>query len=246
MSNCVSSFVTCAAIARRVLRSADVRRRVAHRGVCLTAAALLFAGTTAGAQTASGERAEQPAAANEGEAAPAQDAAKAKVAAPAQEAPPPPPPRPWPPRYAERRFDENWRPLDWANPQAGARDIFDKIKALPLNESGSAWMGFGGSVRGRLAYQSTVTFGGPFEFEPTMWTGRVRGHTDLHLGKFRAFGEYIYSVLQHRSPGRHLQRPLRQARVRRAEYGGGRPQSLRRVPDRGLRHVGSGRVGWTP
>ena len=194
MSNCVSSFVTCAAIARRVLRSADVRRRVAHRGVCLTAAALLFAGTTAGAQTASGERAEQPAAAIEGEAAPAQDAPKAKVAAPAQEAPPPPPPRPWPPRYAERRFDENWRPLDWANPQAGARDIFDKIKALPLNESGSAWMGFGGSVRGRLAYQSTVTFGGPFEFEPTMWTGRVRGHTDLHLGKFRAFGEYIYSV----------------------------------------------------
>jgi hypothetical protein len=108
----------------------------------------------------------------------------------------PAPSRAWPPSYAERRFDENWKPLDWSKPREGARDLFDYIKAIRLNESGSVWVGFGGSVRGRVAYQSTVTFGGPFDFEPTMWTGRLRSHTDLHAGKFRAFGEYIYSNSQ--------------------------------------------------
>lgn len=104
------------------------------------------------------------------------------------------PSRPWPvPYYAERRFDENWEPTDWADPHKGARNAFDKIKAVRLNDSGSAWVGFGGSLRGRMAYQSTVTYAGPFEFEPTMWTGRLRAHADLHVQKFRVFGEYIYS-----------------------------------------------------
>ena len=193
MSNWMCSFVARRSIARRVRRPARAlayesrRARVRRRGLCLSVVALLLAAAPAGAQTVGGEGPLVPSFVSPGA------AAQAKEAAPTQEPPPPPPPRPWPPRYAERRFEENWRPLDWANPHAGARDIFDKIKALPLNDDGSAWIGFGGSLRGRLAYQSTVTFGGPFEFEPTMWTGRFRGHTDVHLGKFRAFGEYIYS-----------------------------------------------------
>ncbi len=147
-------------------------RRVA--GVALVCSATSAAAQTPASEPASGSSAS----------APVQEAAPAAPAAPA---------RPWPVPYAERRFDENWQPLDWAAPHKGARDIFDKMKAVKLNESGSVWAGFGGSVRGRLAYQSTVTYGGPFEFEPTMWTGRFRGHADLHLGKFRTFAEYIYS-----------------------------------------------------
>jgi hypothetical protein len=150
-------------VARRALRAAG-------------AAVLLFGASSAAAQSTTAES--SPAAATP----------------PAQEAAPAPPARPWPlPYYAERRFDENWQPNDWANPHAGARDIFDKIKAIPLNESGSAWLSLGGILRGRMAYQSTVAYGGPFDFEPTMWTGRARAHADLHLSKFRVFGEYIYS-----------------------------------------------------
>gem|GEM_PF-4625816 len=99
-----------------------------------------------------------------------------------------------PPMYADRRFDENWTPSDWSNPHKGSRDIFDSMKALKLNKSGSVWVGFGGQARGRLARQSTVTFGGPGDFEPTMWTWRFRGFSDLHFGThFRAYGEGIYS-----------------------------------------------------
>jgi alginate export protein len=155
----------------------DRRLRLARRVVCLAAVARLCAAVPAGAQMAASDG-------FAGSSARAQEAAPAQAVAPA---------RPWPPRYAERRFEENWRPLDWAKPHAGSRDVFDRIKALRLNDSGSAWIGFAGSLRGRLAYQSTVTYGGPFDFEPTMWTGRVRGSADLHLGKFRGFGEYIYS-----------------------------------------------------
>src|SRR4051794_35804724 len=53
-------------------------------------------------------------------------AESAKPAAVVQDAPPPP--RPWPPPYAERRFDEDWRPIDWTQPRKGTRDMFDYIK----------------------------------------------------------------------------------------------------------------------
>ena len=80
------------------------------------------------------------------------------------------------------------------DPHKGARDVFDSIKAIKLNDSGSVWVGFGGQARGRLARQSTVTFGGPGDFEPTMWTWRFRGYGDIHFGKhFRAYAEGIYS-----------------------------------------------------
>ena len=126
----------------------------------------------------------------------AQDTAPPAAPAEAQAAEaPPPPPRLWPPPfYADRRFEENWQPLDWNDPHRGARDIFDPIKAIKLNDSGSVWIGFGGQQRGRMAHQSTVFYGGNGDFEPVMWTWRTRAHVDLHLGdKFRVFGEGIYS-----------------------------------------------------
>ena len=187
MTSCVSSLGLCKSEGRAVRRfvARSGRRtpgaRLVSRATRLAAAALLCTSVTAEAQSIAFDPNIKPTFAKE-------PVAEAPVP---QQAPPAT--RPWPPRYAERRFDENWQPLAWGQPHAGARDIFDKIKAIPLNDSGSTWIGFGGSVRGRLAYQSTVTFGGPFDFEPTMWTGRLRGHTDFHAGKFRAFGEYIYS-----------------------------------------------------
>ena len=108
---------------------------------------------------------------------------------------PPAPARPWPPPfYADRRFEENWQPLDWNDPHKGARNFFDSIKAIKLNDSGSVWIGFGGQLRGRMAHQSTVFYGGNGDFEPVMWTWRTRVHADLHLGeKFRVYGEGLYS-----------------------------------------------------
>lgn len=99
-----------------------------------------------------------------------------------------------PPMYQDRRFEENWTPPDWSKPHQGARDIFDNLKAIKLSDNGGVWLGIGGQARGRMARQSTVTFGGPGDFQPTMWTWRFRTHADLHLGKhLRAYGEGIYS-----------------------------------------------------
>ena len=119
--------------------------------------------------------------------------AAADTAEPAQA--PATPPSNWPPQqYNDRRFEENWTPPDWSDPHKGSRDVFDSVKVLKLTDSGSVWVGFGGQARGRLARQSTVTFGGPGDFEPTMWTWRFRGYGDIHFGKhFRAYTEGIYS-----------------------------------------------------
>ena len=99
-----------------------------------------------------------------------------------------------PPYYNERRFEENWAPPDWSNPHKGARDLTDKMKAIPLEKNGWAYINFGGQARARMARQSTVTYGGPGEFEPVMWTLMFRAHADLHIGPhLRAYGELIYS-----------------------------------------------------
>lgn len=100
--------------------------------------------------------------------------------------------------YNDRRFEENWEPIDWTNPHKGARDWFDNIKAIKFDDDGDVWIGFGGQLRGRMARQSTVYFGGPpADFEPVMWTWRGKAYTDLHLGKkFRVFGEYGYSYTE--------------------------------------------------
>ncbi len=100
----------------------------------------------------------------------------------------------WPPQYQTRFFDENWAPANWEHPHQGARDIFDKLKAIPLEKNGWAYLNVGGQARGRYARQSTVTFGGPFEFQPVMWTYMFQAYADLHIGPhIRAYGELIYS-----------------------------------------------------
>jgi hypothetical protein len=113
----------------------------------------------------------------------------------AEEAQQPPPAAVWPPPYyQERRFEENWAATNWDQPHKGARDIFDKLKAIPLEKNGWAYLNVGGQARGRIARQSTVTYGGPFEFQPVMWTYMFRAYADLHVGPhLRAFGELIYS-----------------------------------------------------
>ena len=91
-------------------------------------------------------------------------------------------------------FEEN-RPWTGVSRTLVARHLRSDEGAT-LNDTGSAWIGFGGSLRGRLAYQSTVTYGGPFDFEPTMWTERFRGYTDIP-SQFRVFGEYSsYSSIE--------------------------------------------------
>jgi Alginate export len=100
----------------------------------------------------------------------------------------------WPPQYQTRFFDENWAPANWQHPHQGARDIFDKLKAIPLEKNGWAYLNVGGQARGRYARQSTVTFGGPYEFQPVMWTYMFQAYADLHIGPhIRAYGELIYS-----------------------------------------------------
>lgn len=171
------------------------------RAVLFATAAAMSTVAAAGAQDVPARPADQPAVekpASEKPAA-ATPAADVQQAGPAQPAetpvaqPAPLPVRQWP-WYSERRFEENWEPPDWRNRNKGARDIFDKIKAIPLEKNGWAYISFGGQARARYARQSTVTYGGPFEFQPVMWTYMFRTHADLHIGPhLRAFGELIYS-----------------------------------------------------
>jgi hypothetical protein len=171
------------------------------RAALFAAAAALSTVPAAGAQDVPARPADQPAVEKPASEKPATTTASADAqqAGPAQPAETPAaqpaqsPVRQWP-WYSERRFEENWEPPDWSNRNRGARDIFDKIKAIPLEKNGWAYISFGGQARARYARQSTVTYGGPFEFQPVMWTYMFRTHADLHIGPhLRAFGELIYS-----------------------------------------------------
>ena len=52
------------------------------------------------------------------------------------------------PKYKVQRYAEDYSPLA-EFPDAEPRNVFDKIKFIPLNQAADFWMSFGGQVRAR-------------------------------------------------------------------------------------------------
>jgi hypothetical protein len=86
------------------------------------------------------------------------------------------------PRYLDLRYDENWSVLAEGDDQA-ARDFFDPVKYIPLDESGSFWLSFGAQLRERVELWDDFNFGGPpgEGHDDAFLLTRLLFHADLHL-----------------------------------------------------------------
>jgi Alginate export len=80
---------------------------------------------------------------------------------------------------------------DWSTFQPGD-DLFDPIKHVKLNDSGSAWVSFGGRGEARFESWNNFNFGAPpaANHNDTFVLSRLLVHGDLHLGeRFRLYAE---------------------------------------------------------
>ena len=97
------------------------------------------------------------------------------------------------PKYAGLPQNRDWSILRGVD-RHNTDDWWDRYKFIPLNESGSIWIGFGGQLRSRVEYWNNFNFGvAPpgVETTDTFWLNRVLFHADLHVGEnFRTFGEF--------------------------------------------------------
>ena len=96
------------------------------------------------------------------------------------------------PAYRGLPQDRDWSVLRGDDGEPAA-DWLDPIKFVPLNDSGSNWISFGGQLRGRVESWEGFNFGGAppgVKTSDTFVLTRALFHVDLHLGTwFRAFTE---------------------------------------------------------
>lgn len=96
------------------------------------------------------------------------------------------------PRFQFLRQNEDWSWLAGKDTSATG-DVWDPFKYVALNEDGSLWASFGGSLRLRYEAWDNFNFGaGPagVTTDDGFLLTRVRAHADVHYGEdFRAFVE---------------------------------------------------------
>ncbi|HEX7812668.1 MAG TPA: alginate export family protein [Burkholderiales bacterium] len=89
------------------------------------------------------------------------------------------------PDYRNLRYEENWRSL--ADPTC-TDGLFDRLKYLPLGETGTNYVSFGGEGRFRYEYVENGAFGADVEDANGYFLKRALLHADFHSGeRFRAF-----------------------------------------------------------
>ncbi len=110
-------------------------------------------------------------------------------AAPPAQAPPPKAPSTERPAYHDRRFEEDWSVL--RDHTLEPSDPFDRIKFMPLTESGGAWLTLSGQVRERQEGVHDFQFGSSTPSESDGYLlSRIRLGVDLHAGAHvRVFAE---------------------------------------------------------
>jgi hypothetical protein len=87
-----------------------------------------------------------------------------------------------PPAFQNVRYEEDWSVL------ADQSTIgLDRIKHIPLNDSGSVFFSLGGQLRLRSESWWNFGFGGPGNRNDTFGLSRVRLHGDLHIGPHLRF-----------------------------------------------------------
>lgn len=95
------------------------------------------------------------------------------------------------------RFEE-----DHAYLATGERPLtaWERLKYVPLDESGSVWLSFGGELRGRWEYQRNPDFGAE-RSRSSVWLQRGTLSTDLRIGPLRLYGQLLHAVESGRPGG---------------------------------------------
>jgi Alginate export len=104
------------------------------------------------------------------------------------------------PAYRDLRFDEDWSVLRGADLH-GPGHAWDRLKFVPLDESGEVWLTFAGQVRERQEDFQQFQFGASTPSTSDAYLlSRIRLSADLHVTKsFRVFAEGKSSLATHRS-----------------------------------------------
>jgi hypothetical protein len=93
------------------------------------------------------------------------------------------------PGYQLLRQNENWSAISESSPSEKS-DLFDAMKYVPLNESGSVWASFGGHFRVRNETWNNFGFSDTEGRDDNFANTRLFMHADIHLGKHvRVFTE---------------------------------------------------------
>jgi hypothetical protein len=111
----------------------------------------------------------------------------------------PAPAKPTPlPAYRPVRYDEDYRYLR-TNTSTRARDLWDPLKYIPLNESGSNYLSIGADVRERYESFNNPFFGLRGVPNDSYLYHRFMLHGDLHLGdNFRVFLQFNNTLVTNR------------------------------------------------
>jgi hypothetical protein len=102
------------------------------------------------------------------------------------------------PTFHNTRFEEDWSVLSTVD-----RSGYEKFKFVPLNDSGAAFLSFGGQLRLRGEGWKNFGFVGSKDRDDSFGLLRLRLHADLWLGsRFRVFAEGKSSLSTNRNlPG---------------------------------------------
>lgn len=94
-----------------------------------------------------------------------------------------PPTKTTAPKFNNLRFNEDWEGFE-------GEGLWDSIKFIPLNDSGSNYLSLGGQARVRNEMWSDFGFSDASAADDTFTQFRLRFHGDLHIGEhFRTFVE---------------------------------------------------------
>jgi hypothetical protein len=101
--------------------------------------------------------------------------------------------------YALERWDEDYSDL---KDPAARKDFFDPVKYVPLNDSGDAYLSFGGQARYRYDYFNNYSFGPGTNDEDGFHLQRYLLHADAHLlPNLRAFVQVNAGFVDGRAGG---------------------------------------------
>ena len=91
------------------------------------------------------------------------------------------------PSYQTLRYEENY---SFLRDPACRSDVWDRIKFMPLNDTGSAYLSLGGDLRERYEYFHNAQWGQGPQDSDGFFTQRYMAYVDLHLGRWaRFFGQ---------------------------------------------------------
>lgn len=95
------------------------------------------------------------------------------------------------------RYEEDYSHLSTAGRPLTS---WERLKYVPLDANGLAWISFGGELRERWEYQRNPDFGGEHR-RSSVWLQRGTFSADLHLGPLRFYGQVLHAIQSGRPGG---------------------------------------------